>query len=61
MTFVTSEELLSEDVELLPTRETLAFINWANVSATNVALAANYGWCGSANAYAAQGVLVVQH
>jgi hypothetical protein len=41
MTFITREELAREEVELLPSRETLAFFNWANVSATNVALAQN--------------------
>ena len=41
MTFVTREELVSEQVELLPSRETLAFFNWANVSATNLAVASN--------------------
>jgi hypothetical protein len=41
MTNVTREELAREEVELLPSRETLAFFNWANVSATNVALAQN--------------------
>jgi hypothetical protein len=43
MTFVTREELALEEVELLPARETLAFLNWANVSATNLALAQNAG------------------
>ena len=40
-TFVTREGLVSQQVEPLPSRETLAFINWANVSAANVALASN--------------------
>lgn len=66
MTTFTSEELLSEAAELLPTRETLslgghAFGNWANVSATNVALAMNSGaWLSSATASANQAVLVNQ-
>ena len=42
MTFVTREELAREEVELLPSRETLAFFNWANVSATNVARRAEH-------------------
>ena len=62
MTFVTREELVSEEVELLPSRETLAFFNWANVSATNLALATNTYTFGSlAGASANQAVLVYQH
>lgn len=62
MTFVTIEELVAEEVELLPSRETLAFFNWANVSATNVALATNtYTWGSLAAASANQAVLVNQH
>ncbi|SES09308.1 hypothetical protein SAMN05216199_1944 [Pedococcus cremeus] len=67
MTTFTSEELLDEAVELLPTRETLSLghglfgTNWANVSATNVALAMNSGaFLSSATAYANQAVLVNQ-
>jgi hypothetical protein len=66
MTTFTSEELLSEAVELLPTRETLSLhgyglSNWANVSATNVALAMNAGALLShATAHANQAVLVTQ-
>jgi hypothetical protein len=41
MTALSFEELRSEQVELLPSRETLAFFNWANVSATNLAIAQN--------------------
>ncbi len=62
MTFVTRDELVSEEVELLPTRETLAFFNWANVSATNLALATNtYTWGSLAGASANQAVFVYQH
>lgn len=62
MTFVTREELVSEEVELLPSRETLAFFNWANVSATNLSLATNTYTFGSiAAASANQAVLVYQH
>jgi hypothetical protein len=67
VTTFTSEELLSEAVELLPTRETLSVgyghlgMNWANVSATNVALAMNSGaWLSSAAAQANQAILVNQ-
>lgn len=60
MTFVSHEELISEEVELLPARETLAFFNWLNVSATNVALATNYGCHGGAFASANQAVYVSQ-
>jgi hypothetical protein len=41
MTFVTREELVREEFPLLPSRATLAFINGANASATNVAVATN--------------------
>ena len=67
VTTFTSEELLNEAVELLPTRETLSVgyghfgANWANVSATNVALAMNSGaWLSSAAAQANQAILVNQ-
>jgi hypothetical protein len=61
MTFITREELAREEVELLPSRETLAFFNWANVSATNVAVAQNtYTLLSAAAASANQAVLVSQ-
>jgi len=41
MTAVSFEELRDEQVELLPSRETLAFANWANVTGTNLAIAQN--------------------
>jgi hypothetical protein len=61
VTTITVDELLNEDIELLPTRETLALANWANVSATNMALALNAGALFShATAHANQAVLVTQ-
>jgi hypothetical protein len=41
MNALTFEELRGESVELLPSRETLGFWNWANVSATNLAISPN--------------------
>lgn len=61
MTFVTREELVREEVELLPSRETLAFFNYANVYATNAAVAQNtYTLFSLAGASANQAVLVSQ-
>ena len=61
MTALSFEELCVEQVELLPSRETLAWLNWANVAATNVALAQNTWTLGSlANAAAGQTILVNQ-
>jgi hypothetical protein len=61
ITFVTREDLVREEVELLPSRETLAFFNWANVSATNVAIATNsYTAFSLAAAEANQAVIVAQ-
>ena len=61
MTFITREELVSEEVELLPSRETLAWVNYANVYATNVAIAQNtYTLFSAAYASANQAVLVYQ-
>ncbi len=52
---------VSEEVELLPSRETLALFNYANVSATNVALASNsYTYYSDASASACQAVVVTQ-
>ena len=45
MTFVAREELVREEFQLLPSRETLAFFYWANVSATNVAVATTATGC----------------
>jgi hypothetical protein len=41
MTALSFEELSSEQIELLPSRETLSTMNWANVSATNLAISQN--------------------
>ncbi|MEP6648307.1 MAG: hypothetical protein ABJA74_00125 [Lapillicoccus sp.] len=61
MTFVTREELAREEVELLPSRETLAYFNYANVSATNLAIAQNSNtWFSAASATAKQAVWVYQ-
>jgi hypothetical protein len=50
-------ELEATTVELLPSRETLAFINVANVTAVNLAIAVNAATIGSA-AYASAKQLV---
>jgi hypothetical protein len=61
MTALTFEELRDESVELLPSRETLSMFNWANVSATNLAIAQNAATLlSSASAHANQVVLVAQ-
>jgi len=61
MTALSFEELRDEQVELLPSRETLALFNWANVSATNLAISQNtYTLLSAAHATALQGVTVVQ-
>lgn len=54
-------DLEYEEIELLPSRETLALFNLANVTATNLALAINAGTVGSsATALAGQAIFVVQ-
>lgn len=54
-------ELEATSVELLPSRETLAFINLANVTAVNLAIAVNTLTFGSmATAAAVQNVAVFQ-
>jgi hypothetical protein len=54
-------ELVTEEIELLPARETLAWLNVANVTATNLALAQNVAsFAAFAGASANQGILVVQ-
>ncbi|HEX5428620.1 MAG TPA: hypothetical protein VFX00_09860 [Pedococcus sp.] len=61
MNALTFEELRDESVELLPSRETLGFWNWANVSATNLAISQNTATLLSlASASANQAVLVSQ-
>lgn len=58
----TTAELEATSIELLPVRETLAWINIANVTAVNLALAVNAGSIGSvALAGANQYVSVSQH
>lgn len=62
MTTMTREELAHEQVELLPSRETLAIFNWANVSATNASVASNtYTLWSLAGSSANQAVVVFQH
>jgi hypothetical protein len=62
MTHVTLEQLVSEEVELLPSRDTLSLFNWANVSATNLAISTNtYTLASLAAASANQAVYVSQH
>jgi hypothetical protein len=41
MTALSFEELRAEEIELLPSRETLGWFNYANVSATNLAISQN--------------------
>jgi hypothetical protein len=54
-------ELAGEEIEALPSRETLALFNLANVTATNLALAINTAtFASSANAVAGQAIFVVQ-
>ena len=61
MTALSFEELRNEQVELLPSRETLGVFNWANVSATNLAIAQNTATLlSSATALAGQTVIVAQ-
>jgi hypothetical protein len=60
MTALSFEELRSEQVELLPSRETLGVFNWANVAATNVALAQNTATLLSAAVAGAGQTIVVQ-
>lgn len=54
---ISVSELKATTVELLPSRETLAFINIANVTAVNLAIAVNAASFGSA-AYASANQLV---
>ena len=54
-------ELVCEEIEPLPSRETLALFNIANVTATNLALALNAATLkSSATAIAGQAIFVVQ-
>jgi len=59
---VSMSELEATTVELLPSRETLALFNIANVTAVNLAIAINAASIGSAAvASANQWVVVMQH
>jgi hypothetical protein len=61
MTALSFEDLRHEEIELLPTRETLGLFNWANVSATNLAISQNtYTLLSLAQAAATQTVVVSQ-
>jgi hypothetical protein len=55
---VSMRELEATSVELLPSRETLAFLNIANVTAVNLAIAVNAASIGSA-AFASANQLVM--
>ena len=57
MGIITAAELEATTVELLPSRETLALINIANITAVNLALAVNAGTFGSV-AYASANQLI---
>ncbi|HEX5428621.1 MAG TPA: hypothetical protein VFX00_09865 [Pedococcus sp.] len=58
---ISMRELEATSVELLPDRETLAFFNFANVTAVNLAIAVNAGSIASAAiASANQQVVVMQ-
>jgi hypothetical protein len=58
---LTLAELESHEVEILEPRETLAFFNFANVNATNLALALNAAtFKSSATAVAGQAIFVIQ-
>lgn len=60
---LTLSELAIQQAELLPERETLYFdFNWANIYATNTAVAVNaYTFYSSAYANAYQKIIVSQH
>jgi hypothetical protein len=54
-------DLEATTAELLPPRETLAFINVTNITAVNIAIAINAASVGSvASAVALQGIAVTQ-
>ncbi|HEX6421201.1 MAG TPA: hypothetical protein VFZ77_22055 [Acidimicrobiales bacterium] len=58
---LTLAELDRTEAAVLEPRETLAYANWANITATNLALALNAStFQSTANAWAAQAVFVVQ-
>ncbi|HEX6569119.1 MAG TPA: hypothetical protein VF015_08135 [Acidimicrobiales bacterium] len=58
---LTLAELEHSEVSVLEPRETLAFVNFANITATNLALALNAATVNSsANAWAGQAIWVAQ-
>lgn len=59
---LTLQELEGQQVELLPSRETLFLdLNWADITATNTSVAMNVGsYFSSANSLALQSVHVAQ-
>lgn len=58
---ISMRELEATSVELLPSRETLAFFNFANITAVNLAIAINAGTIASAAvASATQQIVVMQ-
>lgn len=58
---LTLEELDRTEVSVLEPRETLAWANWANITATNLALALNAStFKSSADAWATQSIWVTQ-
>jgi hypothetical protein len=56
---ISMRELEATSVELLPDRETLAFFNFANVTAVNLAIAVNAGSIASAAIASANQQVVV--
>ncbi|TWD72543.1 hypothetical protein FB561_7535 [Kribbella amoyensis] len=59
---ISTSEVAGQSVELLPTREALALVNIANITAVNLAIAVNAGTIGSTAAAAAlQHVAGFQH
>lgn len=57
--YVSTCELEATSVELLPSRETLALFNFANVTAVNLAIAVNAASIGSAAIASANQYVVV--
>jgi hypothetical protein len=59
---ISSTELADQSVDMLPTREALALVNFTNITAINIAIAVNAATIGSTAAAAAlQNVAVYQH
>ncbi|HZO68015.1 MAG: hypothetical protein ACRDP9_18085 [Kribbellaceae bacterium] len=58
---ISKAEVMSQSVDLLPSREALALVNITNITAVNIALAVNAGTIGStAVAGAWQNIAVFQ-